>query len=274
MGFRLSRYILQSLHFGFALALPFALLLLFGCKQSHEEHADLGPEVDSSQLDAVLSKVVAGAHFEDLQAGQMVHYEESLRINNTDPNILEGTNNLYVVARTSDKDTKATRITIHRSLIERTTAGDSFQDIETESTDEFPTPELQSQGLLLNLGSNFKAATTAISDDPPPVRITYHNLRTSEGFVEPSDKVKKRSNCGNLHDCLIAVTYLSYDEVRWSDDTHYLKQSYDFQLTSSVPFMNKGLFGIMVSGCVGFSHMQDGKNYYIRDCQALTDLQM
>lgn len=270
LGFGLNQIVCKSIHFVFALALPLALLLLMSCKQAHEFHAPLGPEVSSSDLDAVLGKAIEGASVEKLQKGQMLHYEESVRINNSDPNLLESTNDLTVIDRYDDVDTQTTRITTHRSQNMRTVDGDGWRNVESEDTLEIPTAPVISASLLMSVGTRADD-----SDSPtPPKRITYHNMRVSEGDIDPPDKVKSRPNCSNLHNCRVHVTYLSYDEVRWQDDTHYDKRSYDFELTSDLPFMNQGLYGIMTSGCVGFFQNINGKNYYLRDCQYVSDLQM
>jgi hypothetical protein len=273
MGLGFGMNIWKALHFTFALALPLTLLFLLSCKQAHETHAGLGPEVSADSLNMILNRIAtaAGDNVTNLQKGQMLHYQESLRANNQDPDVLESEDIFTVIDRTKDVETGTTRITDHHTSRTLSNDGTSWNTLESEDTIEVPMPTSSASGLLASFGG--RMATTPDTSQQP-VRITYHNLRTSEGDVDVPDTAKARANCANVPNCKIHVTFLSYDEALWSDDSHYVKRSYDLELTSQLPFIGTRLFGIMTLGCIGMFQNIKGNNYYLRDCQYLSDLQM
>lgn len=272
MGLRLKNE-LRVLHFIFALTLPLALLLLLGCKQAHEERADLGPTADPSLIDSTFAKAIHGASIATLQVNQMVHYEESLRVANQDPNILIGEHGVSVIDRSIDNDTQEVRITVHHSQSIREPGKSTFTDVESEDTLALPDPaQTTGLGMLMAVDQGFQPASLTAADTPQPIRITYHNFQTSSDTITPPDAVVKRSSCGGLSPCKLPVTYISYDEVKWYSDTNYDKYHYDFAFTSELPYMS-GLLGVLVTGCIGYYQTSSGKRYYMRDCQYLTDFQ-
>lgn len=271
----MNQYFLRALHFVCAITLPLALLLLMSCIQAHEEHAPLGPEFDPAQLDEVLNKATNGATPFNLQMNQMVHYEESVRIDNRDPDLHMSTHVLNVIDRSPSPGTDSVRVTYHHSnnfLDENGT----WQDVETEDTYDIPNSSAVSAGLLLNTGEKDIASLSQAMQMTPTgaaTHISYHNLKVSEGDVEPPKAIKNKAGCGGIPNCRIHVTVLAFDVARWSDDSHYTKISWRYSLTNQLPYMEE-LFGAMVQRCAGFTAVQDGKTHYLNDCQYLTDAQL
>ena len=274
MGFSLrNERVLRFFHLLAALLLPVALLVITSCKQAHEERADLGPSADPSIINDTFEKAIAGATVATLQVHQSLNYEESLRIANQDPNLLMGEHGIQVIDRTNDADTQETRITIHHSQKVRDMDKNIFVNIESEDTISLPEQASSTgSGMLMAVESGFISIAATPQDAPQPVRITYHNFSTSTDLIDPPSKVKSRSDCGGLTGCRLHVTYISYDEEKWYNDTDYDKYKYDFAFTTQLPYMN-GLFGVLVTGCVGFYQSVSNRRYFVRDCQYLTDFQ-
>lgn len=268
---------LRIFHFVCAITLPLALLLLVSCIQAHEEHVPLGPQFDPSQLDAVVNKATQGATVANLQKNQMLHYEETVRIDGRDPALSMSTNILSVIDRSSNPDTDSVRITYHHSNNYRD-ENNAWHDVETEDTYDIPNSSAVSAGLLLNINRNdIKTLSDSLDLSPmsQPIHITYHNLQTSEADIDPPDTIKNKAGCSGIPNCRLHVTYLSFDEAQWTDDSHYMKISWRYTLTAQLPYMEQ-LFGVMVERCAGLSGVsaQDGKKHYIQDCQFLSDAQM
>jgi|GEM_PF-5930642 len=271
----MNRFFLGLLHFACALTLPLALLLLVSCIQAHEEHAPLGPEFDPNQLDEVLAKATNGASPLNLQMNQMIHYEESVRVDNRDPSLHMSTHVLNVIDRSPSPGTDSVRVTYHHSNNYRDENG-NWQDVETEDTYDIPNSTTVTANLLLNTGENDVASLSqamAMAPTGATTHISYHNLKVSEGDVEPPKAIKNRPNCGGLPNCRIHVTILSFDVARWSDATNYTKVSWHYSLTAQLPYMEE-LFGAIVERCAGFNAVQDGTTHYLNDCQYLTDAQL
>lgn len=271
----MNRLVLRVLHFVCALTLPLALLILVSCIQAHEEHAPLGPEFDPNQLDEVLTKATDGATVSRLQKDQMIHYEESVRVDNRDPSLHMSTHVLNVIDRSPNPGTDSVRITYHHSNSFRDEDG-TWQDIETEDTYDIPNSPSLSAGLLLSLGQNDVVSLSkamAMAPLSSPTHISYHNLKVFEGDIDPPSVIKKKANCGGVPNCRLHATFLSFDEARWSDDSHYTKVTWKYTLTNQLPYM-EGLFGAMIERCAGFSAVQDSKTHYLNDCQYLTDAQL
>jgi len=251
--------------------LPLALLFLLSCKQAHAWKAPLGPEYSEDQINAVFAQATAAADPSQLKAGQTLHYEEDRRYDNQDPNILMETDALSVIDRTDRKDLNETVITVHHSEQVRNDTSSAFTDIETEDAIEIPDVNVSLAAHLRAL-TKMRLMSLNSNDSPAPVKITYHNLSSSVGQDDPPSSPAGRSGCGGLSPCKLHVTYISYDEVDWYDDSNYNRFHYDYELTTDLPYM-MDLLGTLVSGCVGGNVHLQGYEVYVRDCQVLTDYQ-
>ncbi|NJL26001.1 MAG: hypothetical protein HC902_13105, partial [Calothrix sp. SM1_5_4] len=108
-------FFLRGLHVLLALALPFLLTLLMGCKKAKEEKEDLGPEVGPESIDQALGKAIQGAKLEPLRVGQYLDYGVVRRLENEESVITLGATRAEVIAQKESEHGVTYTIKIARS---------------------------------------------------------------------------------------------------------------------------------------------------------------
>lgn len=275
MNKKRGAWIWHTLHLVAAIALPVLFLLITSCIKAKEEPAQLGPEVQSSDINGAFAKATQGAPSVDqLQNGQYLYYEENRRLEREETTFLVGTHRI-TVERTHDDAAKTSTIILHHQ--EQVRKGDSFEELDHEDP-PIVIPDGETTQAVGSLARALAEAPLKLDlqtqDDATrtgkPLKITYHNLKVWSGQEDVPDDTKAKADCGGLSPCQMNVTYLTYDEAEWYSETDFDKYHYEFVFTTQLPFMG-GLYGILDRGCVGLYVPINGTNYYVRDCQNLTD---
>jgi hypothetical protein len=212
----------------------------------------MGPSFNVDQIDEALQKASGDEDPFSIYEGEFVYTEVTQALKNLQTNLLEQ-NALTVTQRIeTDSEIKLTivrEIKDYRSKPERhwmdekefivrkalKTLNKIFELSPLDSNSEMISPDNSSITLsprsLISLKFNEEEST----------RITYHNLKVIETTEPPPEAVRQQENCGDIPNCSIHVSQISYDLVVWKSDTQNDKYSVLKKISYDVPFLAKVL---------------------------------
>lgn len=280
MGFRMNSSALQvwlwrGLHALLGLSIPFLLAFMIGCKKAKATKEDLGPEIDPDSISQALGKAVSEANLDNLSVGQFTEYAFTQRIENEEGARTLGGSRVEVLKREEVDNTFKYTLRITRA--ERLSNGD-WDTTVTEEPLILEKPSAMSLLMTPERPSPLSANRFIPFADRPVKRQTYHKLKEFTGTLPAPYRARMRTDCGGLAPCEIPVRYVSFDIVEWYDDENYRKLSLDLGFSTSTPFIPFGdgfekLNGLLVLNCRATYIPVEGRNYYVRQCATLEDLQ-
>jgi hypothetical protein len=266
----------RVLHFLSVLTVPLILSVLISCIKAKEEKADLGPEVPADQIDLALSKAVTGADLSTLAVGQYVNYAVVRRLESEESTINLG----YTKVNVFDKVETATDVTFSLKIESAIRLADNT--FETRIAEEALSlkkasplvPASYSAGEFTAAG----VAQRAQAMEKKPTKVTFHNLRETNGTSAVPAAAKNRPGCGGLSPCEIPSRFVRFDLVQWYNDETYQKIALDFAFSTVTPYLPFGqnfdqFNGLLITDCRATLVPVEGRTVYVRDCLNLEDFQ-
>lgn len=253
------------LHFLLALSLPLILWGLVGCVQEPKlSEPNIGKQEKAEDILAVINEIFLQRDPDSLELGQAVLYETNLRVNSTD--------SVHLLAETLEQviDIEKTPSLIHATVaqvdIDYTVDPPDTLISEYIISIERPTPSHLYPKVTSSLQEkqplNHLSTLSLYPQEEEAQRITYHNLQVSQGSQSPPTLVREKENCGDVPNCQLRYTQVSYDMVLWYSQTEFKKVAVEFKFSLDTPFL-----GIILSQC---NSSVEGP-YFVRICSFLRD---
>lgn len=267
----------RFLHLLSVLSVPFVLTFMMGCIKAKEEKADLGPEIDFTEIQNAVSKAVQGNDVSNTAVGHFVNYSYLRRLEQEENTINLGYLKVNVIRKTEEPtyNTFTLRIEKATRLADNTFETKISQD-DFDAAKPGPVPTAMEAFDVGGLSSYARAAAGAPAKKP--TKESYHRLRESTGMVAVPNVVKTRPGCGGLSPCEIPATFIQFDFVQWFNDGTYQKVAVDLAFSTKTPFLPFGqnfdqLTGLLITDCRATVIPVEGRTVYVRDCLSLEDFQ-
>ena len=288
---------LPVVHAALAAALPFLLVLLFGCELvprlgAEDPKTDFGPEVSDEALELALSRAIDGATLQGIDVGQYLEYVTSRRLEAEDGVTTIAGVHVEVagkeqVAETADTYTIRFQLVISDSQRQ---ADGGFETKVTEEPLEIDFPKEAPAALAVS-GASLRAYTDRAVRGAPhafmaltepqatATRQTIHNLKTSSETTAAPGAVAGKPGCGGLASCALHKRWVSFDVVQWFDKGAPVKVHLDYGFSLDTPILPYGQYvdekwaGLLVSYCVSGYVPITGRTVFVRDCKNIEDFQ-
>ncbi len=237
--------------------------LFLGCQGDEGQPVDYGPETPQASIDDALNKPLATVDPTQIQLGQYVDILQTQVLAGQVYNTTGEIGRTVVDRQETDTDitfkilekvaTYSDQKVISRELIrsaQKNVPGTKTTSAHPNEVDTFHAsslwiPDIFSQdrknpfiNSMINLLINNVSASAT-----DPVKVTYHNLKVSQGLADPPAAVQKQANCGGVANCKIELHKVSFDMVVWKSDPPD-KIHREFALSPQVPF-----FANLMSEC-------------------------
>lgn len=111
-----------------------------------------------------------------------------------------------------------------------------------------------------------KTAESASAEEQPIVRVSLHNLSHQKLEWPIPDFIRSRTQCGDIPNCTMPSTEISYRLALWTSETAY--ESLDSKLLIST---NAPYFGLILSDCREQQPVIGERDYFIRVCDDVSD---
>jgi hypothetical protein len=233
------RTVFAIIHGALAIALPLALMLMFGCfKLDSSGPDDLGPEVKENDVAIVVEKALVGMDPWKTVVGQQVALTYNVRIESQEM-IIHTNDQILTILRREDIDRNTLKLTVHDFV--RSALDGKVEESEGEQFYErSPVAAVVPASSVSSLAQ--KLLPTAVilprdASDPAKPRVTYHNLHQAEGLMAPPPFVSSRPQCGGVANCLLRTFKFGYDEVTWKADGRYDVQRWNYTVSADAPFL-------------------------------------
>lgn len=238
----------------FRSSLILILSLLFcvsGClKKEDPGPLDLGPQASEEDLERVISKALYGIDPWKGLLGQQVIYDFNLRVE-----AQEEVRPLLRLTQTVMKREEAPhllKLTVQNHALDLNTGKVEKDEVTTEYATE----------VQMTAHLPWAKGTLKTMAERPVKRVTYHNLQTEEGSMDPPPLVKAKANCGEVPQCRLRFYKINYDEARWFSDSEYEVQRWMFLISRDAPFLT-----YILERCLAGIVTLDGRRIYVRQCQ-------
>jgi hypothetical protein len=257
-----SNRVLIVLHGTLALALPLLVALLFGClKVPKAGLPELGPQATEDELERVISKALYGINPCRSADGQQVIYDFNARIENQEQ--VRPLARLYQTTLSREIEPKLKLVIGSDEL--------DLQDGEwKEKSEEIMEFDVQCGASITSKGldkSEFAMKNEGDDKGREVTETTYHNLKESQGTMDPPAAVMAKPNCGDVPNCKLRYFRLEYDEVKWFSKDEYEVQRWLFTISRDAPFL-----GHIQERCLaGMINSGGGRFYVVRQCQFARD---
>jgi len=242
-----------------------ALIALSCIKQLKEEPPALGPEVSFEKVEMEFSKAVY-MNPREIKIGQETVLEANRRIENQDPARPVGTTKLRVIDQFENDSALCFVISVTTQEAGKEPVGPTESFLTFWKIPPNDSKPCASRGLVELKVPVVLKAIHRIRSKGAVVRTTYHNLIVEAGTEPPPPAVQKRENCGGVENCLLPVTRLQFDQADWYSDGTYDVFRQSLLLSNKAPYL-----AAILDRCISGSVPVDGRHYYVRDCEFVTD---
>ncbi len=121
------------------------------------------------------------------------------------------------------------------------------------------------------------SSDSTASSPPKIVKVTYHNLKSTNKEMDPPAHIQSTKNCAGIPHCKIQVHEVSFDRVLWTSDGRGTKSTFTLAVSKDVPYavMPSGeeIFPGLISQCSQAMVKIQGRQFLLNQCLQLIDFE-
>lgn len=235
---------------------------------------DLGVESSPDDIDQALDQAALGASLTKAKPGQVVHFEENYTV---DLNAVIRIADVIRTFKTSTTDSTGTKFFMNEDFFAYDVDGNVKEEKHSEVTYEMKKAmEAASLAMQANSASTNEVcgAVTEDTDGSKFDCIRYYNFKSVHTVEPPPAKAKARPNCGNIPNCQLPVTKITFDRVKLLAGKFVQKEIFEISASSVVPFLFPDL-GLPINYfCLSKLYHSEERSYFVNKCTVLRDLQL
>lgn len=225
---------------------------LIACSEQSSKNQNMGPAYNVDQIDEALQKASGNEDPYSIYEGEFVYTEVTQALKNLQTSLLE--QNAITVTQRIETESEI-KLTLVREIKDYRSKPEKHWMDEKEfivrkalktlnKIFDYSNPDLNAPLSTPDNSSISLSPRSLISlkfNEEDSTRVTYHNLKVIESSEAPPEAVRQQENCGEIPNCTIHVSQVSYDLVVWKSDTQNDKYSVVKKISYDVPFLAKVL---------------------------------
>ncbi len=288
-------WIWMVLHFSFIIAIPVVLSVMSSCiKKPELKSADLGSEVESSEIEKVIGEIVEASNPYSIREGQAVHIVANYRVETSElveyqeliqqvTKVIDDQNEFTVIFDQTLFDLDGEKPPVMRETVEselnfyprpqadNTVAANAVAEITERAVvaNNVARDIMKTQSIGRFSPEIYKVAgkTNFIPyADREYIKSTLHSFKVTKFKADPPPAVRRRPNCGDVPGCKIDVTQLEYEEAFWYSEAEFDKVTHQIQISLDVPYLGK-----VILDCSTAQQFIGDRDYVVRRCNSLYD---
>lgn len=245
-----------------------------GCEEPKEKKANAGASSSPIEIEDALRKAIGNASILNAKEGQMVHYEENYRVDLQ--SVIKITDNIRELVQI--KESPVTRVYVLNDLYRE------YDNAGTIVDEKFSETAIEFQKNPPRVASEFQAFT-ASNQECGEVRksgngkdydcVGYYNFNSWTGEEDVPARTKLRPNCGNVPNCKLPVTVITFDRVYFYKGEIVDRETLNFSISKLIPmlFEDVGLWPFNYF-CIGRTYDAGNTSYWVNRCTVLRDMQL
>lgn len=267
--------VLMWIHTFLSVAVVAVLMFFFGCKEIQEQQATLGPEVEAQSIIEALILAQGNATPWDIQKGEAVLYDYTQEVEGSPPSLfLQVSQQVLAIEDVKDQDG-------NYLFLQVTSVGTEFDPETGEETELSFSRQYDPQVYGVDPSLSIKEVrrhethletmlssfqNQVVSEQSEILRETFHDLKVKQLRMAPPVNVSSQDNCGDVPNCELRVTRISYDKAEWTSESKFQKVSYEYDLSIDPPYS-----GLILRECLATQVKVENRKFFVRNCMNMRD---